>query len=105
MAESSLTERVDILEQIVAKLSDLPDRAGGLEQQFVQFRQETRAEFSGVRDEFAAVRQEMREEFSAVRAEIRAGDEETRRFMRVLHEDVIDRITLLGEGKFGPPQS
>jgi hypothetical protein len=30
-------------------------------------------------------------------AAIRAGDEETRRQMRVLHEDVIGRIALLGE--------
>ena len=37
-------------------------------------------------------------EISAVRSEIRAGDEETRRRMRLLHEDIIDRIARIGEG-------
>ena len=32
-----------------------------------------------------------------LRQEIRAGDEETRRFMRILHEEVIQRIQLLGD--------
>ena len=31
-------------------------------------------------------------------AEVRAGDEETRRYMRVLHEDVISRIATLQDG-------
>ncbi len=34
-----------------------------------------------------------------LRQEIRDGDEETRRLMRVLHEDLVQRIALLGEGK------
>lgn len=33
----------------------------------------------------------------ALGIELRASDEETRRQMRVLHEDVIDRIRTLGE--------
>jgi hypothetical protein len=33
---------------------------------------------------------------ATLREEIRTGDEETRRFMRVLHEDVISRIAALG---------
>jgi hypothetical protein len=41
----------------------------------------------------------MRDEFSAVRQEMRGGDEETRTLMRVLHEDVINRIALLGEAR------
>jgi len=34
-----------------------------------------------------------------LREEIRGGDEETRRLMRVLHEDVIGRFSLLTEGR------
>jgi len=33
----------------------------------------------------------------SLREEIRAGDDETRRFMRMLHEDLIGRIALLSE--------
>jgi len=46
---------------------------------------------------FAALRQEMRAVEAALRKEIQAGDEETRRYMRVLHEDVIDRIKRLSD--------
>ncbi len=34
----------------------------------------------------------------SLRAEIRKGDEDTRRFMRVLYEDLVDRIKTIGEG-------
>ena len=36
---------------------------------------------------------------ASLRREIQAGDEETRRFMRVLHEDVIARIAAIGESR------
>ena len=62
-------------------MASLPSRVGALELQIVQ------------------LRNEMRVEFSAVRAEIREGDEETRRYMRVLHEEVISRIATLAESR------
>lgn len=37
-------------------------------------------------------------DIAALREEVRTGDEETRRQMRILHEEVISRIALLGEG-------
>jgi predicted nuclease with TOPRIM domain len=52
---------------------------------------ELRGEVDELRDKVDKVRGELR-------AEIRAGDEETRRFMRVLHEEVIARIAAIGEG-------
>jgi septation ring formation regulator EzrA len=60
-----------------------------------------RDEFATVRDEFATVRDEfatVRSEFATVRSEIRQGDEETRRYMRVLYEDLVERIKIMGEG-------
>ena len=81
MPESTLPERVTVLEQNVEELASLPSRVGALELQIVQ------------------LRDEMRVEFSAVRAEIREGDEETRRYMRVLHEEVLSRITTLDESR------
>jgi len=80
---------VEILEQ-------LPERVGALESQFVQLRNEMRAEFSALRGEIRAGDEETRRE---LRSEIRAGDEETQRLMRVLHEEVIPRIALIGEGR------
>jgi hypothetical protein len=79
---------VEILEQ-------LPERITALEAQIVQ------------------LRKEMRSEFSAIRGEIREGDEETRRslskqmrelfaanetHMRLLHEDLVQRIITIRGG-------
>jgi len=85
----SLERRMEILER-------LPDRVTSLESQIVQ------------------LRDEMRSEFSAVRTDIRTGDEETRRMltermeslfdaherhMRLLHEDLVERIARSSEGR------
>jgi hypothetical protein len=52
-------------------------------------------------EEIAAIRGEGGEGLTlvALRQEIREGDEETRRLMRVLHEDLVQRIALLDEGR------
>jgi hypothetical protein len=87
----------------VTKLEQLPERIDGLASQVVQLRTERHDEFSAVRtdmhDGLSAVRAEMHHEFSGVREEIRLGDEETRRYMRVLHEDVISRLATIQEGQ------
>lgn len=75
---------MDRLERRVEILEKLPERVTALESQIVQLRDEMRSEFSATRAD--------------LRGEIRAGDEETRRLMRVLHEDVVQRIATLKEG-------
>ncbi len=82
-----------------------------LESQFLHLRTELRDEFSAVREEIHSTNQRtvatLREEIhstnertvTTLREEIRAGDEETRRFMRVLHEQVISDIATLGEAR------
>jgi hypothetical protein len=56
-----------------------------LEERFLQLLSETRGEFSGVRHEVHRLAE-------TLRVEIRAGDAETRRYVRVLHEEVLSRI-------------
>src|SRR4051794_18765251 len=56
-----------------------------LEERFLQLQADTRGEFS-------AVRHEVHRLAETLRVEIRAGDAETRRYMRVLHEEVLSRI-------------
>jgi hypothetical protein len=80
----SLEERVTFLENEMQGLRGLPERVASLEN-ILQFRAEVRGEFS-------AVRQDMQGIVQMLRAEIRAGDAETRRYMRVLHEEVLSRI-------------
>jgi len=110
----TLSRRMDIVEPKMAALESLPGRMTGLESQFLQLREEMRAEFSGIRQELQAGDEETRrvlfEEISGLRQEMLAGDEETRRVlreeiaglgthMRVLHEALVDQIKLVQEGR------
>jgi hypothetical protein len=81
MQQRSMIERIEILERKVEVLETLPERVTAVELQLVQ------------------LRDEMHAEFSATRAEMRTGDEETRRYMRILHEDVISRLALIEESR------
>lgn len=83
MGPQTLTNRLEVLERKVESLERLPEQMHALELQILQFREEMRVEFST----------------------IRAGDEETRTYMRVLHEEVLSRIALLGEHRDGRPRS
>ena len=94
MPKRTLTQRVAVLERKVEVLETLPARVAAVELQILQLRDEVRGEFSALRREIADGADLLRNE---LRAEIRQGDEETRRYMRVLHEDVIARITALGD--------
>jgi hypothetical protein len=115
MAKATLTQRVEVLEHKVNGLATLPARVGAVERELTEFRAEVGAEFGKVHDEFGKVHAELalvrdefvtvrddfvtvRDEFAMVRTEIRQGDEETRRYMRVLYEDLIERIRTMGEG-------
>jgi hypothetical protein len=95
MSRESLEARVDRLERRMDLLEQVPRRMDALEAQIVQ------------------LREEMRSEFSAIRGEMSAGDEETRRVlskemrdlfeanethMRVLHEDLVQRIATIKGG-------
>lgn len=79
--EPTLTDRVEILEENVSELTTLPKQVEAVELQILH------------------LRDEMRDEFAAVRQEIGDGDEETRRYMRVLHEEVLARIATIAEGR------
>lgn len=125
----TLSKRMDIVEQKLAGLESLPERMTAIESQFLQLREEMRAEFSAIRNEVQAgdeavvrtlreeirsgdeeTRRVLREEIATVRKEMHAGDEETRRVlreeiaglgthMRVLHEDLVERIKRTQEGR------
>lgn len=118
MPLQSLMERIEILETKVEALEALPAHVAGLESQIVQLRDELRGESSAIRVEVTSLgetlrgemrdlgetlRGEMRDQGETLRAdlraEIRSGDQETRRYMRVLHEDLLARIALLGEAR------
>ena len=79
MQERSIVERAVIQEGSVAALDSAPDRLAPVELQLMQ------------------LREEMRAEFSAVRTDIRRSDEEMRRSVRVLHDNLIARLSAVGD--------
>ena len=95
MSAESLEIRMDRLERRVEILEQLPERVTALEVQIVQLRDEMRSEFSATQALIQAGDQGV---ITTLREEIRDGDEETRRYMRVLHEDLVGRIAALKEG-------
>jgi phosphoglycerate-specific signal transduction histidine kinase len=75
MAVRNMAERVEVLEMNVGALEELPARMSAVESQIVQLRTEMRGEFSAVRGE-----------------------------MRMLHEEVLDRISKIGEDAATKPK-
>lgn len=114
MTPPAPADRVTVLEGKVDTLSDrvdtLTDRVDTLTDRVDTLAIETREGFTRVDAEFVNVRTEMRTGFQALeyqigaseegtQAAIRGSGEETRRQMRILHEEVLDRIARLGEGR------
>jgi hypothetical protein len=105
MAARSLDARVEILEQKVEGLQKLPARIDAVESQILQLRDEMRVEFSAIRDrlgnhdrQFEAIDrrfQAVNERFDSIDHRL----DETNRHMRVLHEEVLTRLSLLQESR------
>ena len=123
----SLERRIEILEENMEQLRDVPARLSAVESQIVQLRaemqtgfsalrgqnDETRGEMVGLRGEMVRLNDETRREMVSLNDEtrrelVRLNDEtrremtrlndETNAHLRVLHEEVISRIALLQEG-------
>jgi predicted nucleic acid-binding Zn-ribbon protein len=98
---ATLTRRVELIEEKMEGLADLPGRVTRVEERLTG----VEVRLTKVENELGDLRVEMRgefgrvwAEFDKVRQEIRSGDEETRNLMRILHEEVIERFKLLEEG-------
>ena len=98
MAERTLDERVEILEKKVGDLQLLPARMDALESQILQLRGEMRDGFSAIHKGLG----EHDKRFDGIDQRLDGIDkrfDETNRHMRVLHEEVLNRIALLQEGR------
>lgn len=92
MQPRSFEERLTMLEKQMLEMRELPARVTRLESQIVQLRQE-------MRDEFSAIRTEFRLGIASAVASFREALSETNAQMRTLHEDAIQRIATIGEGR------
>jgi hypothetical protein len=105
----SLERRIEILEENMEQLRDVPVRLSAVESQIVQLRAEMQTGFSALRGQNDETRGEMVRLNDETRRELVRLNDETRREMtrlndetnahlRVLHEEVISLIALLQEG-------
>ena len=85
MEPVSPEDRVALMDEDVRELRQLRERVASLELNILQFSAEVRGDVS-------AIRQDLQGAVQLLRAEMRAGDAETRRYLRVLHEEVLSRI-------------
>lgn len=112
----TLPARMSAVElQIVQLRSEMREQFSAVRSDLERFRVESQSGIHSVRNELRAeikaacdeVRSDLRAEIRSagetirteLRAEIRAGDEETRRYRRVLHEEVLARLALIEEGR------
>ena len=111
MSAPNLEERMDNLERIVEPLRDLPDRMTKVEAQIVQLRTEMRGEFSAIRRDMAtkqdlakcATKEDLarcatKEDLARCATKQDLARCATKDEMRMLHEDLVERLKLLGEG-------
>ena len=122
MAQDLLEDRVKKLEKALESLADVPrqltglgDRVEGLadrvtkvESQIVQLRTDTRDGFTAVLEVVDSSskatqklyddgRDEMRKLFGDLKGELKEDIAQTRTDMRMLHEDLVERIKVLGK--------
>ena len=112
MNSADLAERIDRVEHRMDSVEQRLDSSyAALSTQILQSNSETRdAILATLRTEMGAMGADLRAEMGAMQAATTSrfdtletaladGLAETRRFMLILHEDVLSRIALLGEGR------
>ena len=100
MERESIDRRVDILEQHVEMLRDLPTRMTLFEAQMLQLRSDMNSGFSALSYAVNALHADMVARFEAHDRRFDAQDEkfiDLKRHMHMLHEDALERIARLSE--------
>ena len=93
MERELLDRRVEILEQHVEMLKELPTRMITVEAQILQLRSDMNSGFSALSYVVKALHADMVARFEAQDHKF----DDLRREMHLLHEDVLERIARLGE--------
>jgi len=98
----TLEKEMDSLRELPAQVSDLGTTVSGVESQILQLRTDMSDGFSATLQIIESSSKATQTMFDETQKIVREGDEETRRQMRVLHEDLVKRIVLLGEARRRP---
>jgi uncharacterized coiled-coil protein SlyX len=91
MPERTLEDRVTALEGTVAGLQELPKQLASFQRGVAAFQRDVAARFEQVDARFERLERIVRD-----------GDERNYSQMRMLHEDLVAKIALLGERRDGP---
>ena len=92
MPQNDLEIRMENVEQTVAGLAGLPQQVQDLSTQFLQLREEVRADISGVRDEMHGLRDDLRSEMHGIRDELRGEMHDIRGDLRGEMHDIRDEL-------------
>ena len=99
MIPANIPGRVAILER---QMHAIAARFDALSGQISQFREEMHVALAATKDELlrevGGVRAEALTALAATRAELKSDNDATRRQMRVLHEEVLDRLKKISRG-------
>ena len=112
MRSASLEKRVEVLENTVLGVGGIQDRLALLQAdvtdlraemqtfrgEVLQFKDETRVEFSAIRQEMAAEFVAVRQEMTAGFTMLQQGLIDAKTHSSVMYEDLVARIALLHEG-------
>lgn len=93
---AGLTGLPQQVENLSTRVQDLSTQVQDLSTQVLQLREEVRAEVSAVRDEVHGVRDELREDMASMHRDLAAVIATNHAQTLTLHEDLVQRITLLG---------
>jgi len=100
--ESRLGSVESRLGSVESRLGSVESRLGTVESQIVQLRTDMSDGFSATLQIIESSSKATQTMFDETQKIIRQGDEETRIQMRVLHEDLVKRIAVLGEARARP---
>ena len=95
---NTLDERVTVLEGTVAGLHELPKQVASLQGAVTTLQ----GDVATFRREVAARFEQVDARFERLERIVRDGDERNYSQMRMLHEDLVAKIALLGERRDGP---
>ena len=105
MAERTLDDRVTALEGTVAGLHELPKQVASLQGDVTTLQGDVatfRREVATFQHEVVARFEQVDARFERLERIVRDGDERNYSQMRMLHEDLVAKIALLGERRDGP---
>ncbi len=98
MADRTLEDRVTALEGTVAGLQELPKQLASLQRDVTAFQ----CDVTAFQRDVAARFEQVDARFERLERIVRDGDERNYSQMRMLHEDLVTKIALLGERRGGP---